>query len=104
MIESSEAGSSYEDLVLVRNDPVESVLPSLAANKASPSFVFMFNNLGGPQRPIDVPGPDRVMLGFKGAAGERTADGVVATLLPTLNQKNYSRRDRWPLHSPGLIA
>ena len=72
----------------VRNNQVESVLPSLAANKATPSLVFMFNNLGGPQRLVDVLGPDRVVLGFPGAAGGRAADGsVVATVLPTLIQK-----------------
>ena len=72
----------------VRNDQVESVLPSLTANKATPSLVFMFNNLGGPQRLVDVLGPDRVVLGFPSAAGERAADSsVVATVLPALIQK-----------------
>ena len=89
VIESVGPESSYDHvLVLVRNDQVESVLPSLAANKATPSLVFMFNNLGGPQRLVDVLGPDRVVLGFPGAAGERAADGsVVATVLPALIQK-----------------
>lgn len=89
VIDSLDPESPYEHvLVLVRNDQVESVLPSLAANKATPSLVFMFNNLGGPQRLVDVLGPDRVVLGFPGAAGERAADGsVVATVLPALMQK-----------------
>ena len=89
VIDSLDPESSYEHvLVLVRNDQVESVLPSLAANKATPSVVFMFNNLVGPQRLIDVLGRDRVVLGFPGAAGERAADGsVVATVLPALIQK-----------------
>ena len=89
VIESLDSESSYDHvLVLVRNDQVESVLPSLAANTATPSLVFMFNNLGGPQRLVDVLGPDRVVLGFPGAAGERAADGsVVATVLPALIQK-----------------
>ena len=89
VIESLDPESSYEYvLVLVRNDQVESVLPALAANKATPNLVFMFNNLGGPQRLIDVLGLDRVVLGFPGAAGERAADGsVVATVLPALIQK-----------------
>jgi 2-dehydropantoate 2-reductase len=89
VIDSLDPESSYEHvLVLVRNDQVESVLPSLAANKATPSLVFMFNNLGGPQRLVDVLGRDRVVLGFPGAAGERAADGsVVATVLPALIQR-----------------
>jgi 2-dehydropantoate 2-reductase len=89
VIDSLDPASSYEHvLVLVRNDQVESVLPSLAANKATPSVVFMFNNLVGPQRLVDVLGRDRVVLGFPGAAGERAADGsVVATVLPALIQK-----------------
>lgn len=89
VIESLDPGSSYDHvLVLVRNDQVESVLPALAANRATPCLVFMFNNLGGPQRLIDALGPDRVVLGFPGAAGERAADGsVVATVLPALIQK-----------------
>ena len=75
-------------LVLMRNEQVESVLHSLATNKATPSLVFMFNNLAGPQRLIDVLGPERVMLGFPGPAGERTPDGtVMATALPALIQK-----------------
>jgi 2-dehydropantoate 2-reductase len=89
VIESLHPDAFYDyALVLVRNDQVESVLPSLAANKATPSLVFMFNNLAGPQRLIDVLGHDRVVLGFPGAAGERAADGsVVATVLPSLIQK-----------------
>ena len=89
VIETLGPEQSYDYvLVLVRNDQVESVLPSLAANKATPSLVFMFNNLAGPQRLIDVLGRERVVLGFPGAAGERTSDGtVVATVLPALIQK-----------------
>ena len=89
VIETMAADQAYDHvLVLVRNDQVESVLPSLAANKATPSFVFMFNNLAGPQRLVDVLGRKRVLLGFPGAAGERAVDGsVVATVLPALIQK-----------------
>ena len=89
VFETMAADQAYDHvLVLVRNDQVESVLPSLAANKATPSFVFMFNNLAGPQRLVDVLGRKRVLLGFPGAAGERAVDGsVVATVLPALIQK-----------------
>ncbi len=89
VIEALEPGQFYDYvLVLVRNDQVESVLPLLAANKAAPSLVFMFNNLAGPQRLIDMLGRERVVLGFPGAAGERAPDGtVLATVLPALIQK-----------------
>ena len=89
VIETLAPGAFYDFvLVLVRNDQVESVLPLLAGNKATPSLVFMFNNLAGPQRLVDILGRDRVVLGFPGAAGERAADGrVVATVLPALIQK-----------------
>ena len=62
VIETLEPDQCYDYvlvLVLVRNEQVESVLHSLAANKATPSLVFMFNNLAGPQRLIDVLGPER---------------------------------------------
>jgi hypothetical protein len=35
-------------LVLVRNEQVESALPLVAANRATPSLVFLFNNMDGP--------------------------------------------------------
>ena len=81
-----EAAYDYV-LVLVRNDQVESVLPSLATSKATPNVVFMFNNMVGPERLVRALGRERVLLGFPGAAGERAADGsVVATVLPALMQ------------------
>ena len=74
--------------MFVRHDQVESVLPSLAASKATHNLLSMFNNLAGPQRLVDVLGRNRIMLGFPGAAGERAADGrVVAAVLPALIQK-----------------
>ncbi|MFN0316124.1 MAG: ketopantoate reductase family protein [Burkholderiales bacterium] len=88
VIETLEPEASFDYvLVLVRNDQVESVLPALAASKATPNIVFMFNNVVGPERLIDALGRERVLLGFPGAAGERSPDGtVVATVLPALMQ------------------
>ena len=57
-----------------RQSPEEAAQEVLA-NKATPSLVFMFNNLDGPARLIDVLGRERVLLGFRGAAGERLASG-----------------------------
>ena len=89
VIETLEPEAFYDFvLVLVRNEQVESVLPLLALNMAIPSFVFMFNNLDGPERLIGALGRERVVLGFPGAAGERGTDGsVLATVLPALIQK-----------------
>lgn len=89
VIETLEPDAVYDfKLVLVRNEQVDSVLPLLAVKLATPSIVFMFNNLDGPQRLIGALGRDRVVLGFPGAAGERRPDGsVVATVLPALIQK-----------------
>lgn len=81
-----EASCDYV-LVLVRNDQIDSVLPSLAASKATPNVVFMFNNVVGPERLTEALGRERVLLGFPGAAGERSADAsVVATVLPARMQ------------------
>ncbi len=89
IIETLEPDASYDFvLVLVRNEQVNSVLPLLATNKATLSFVFMFNNLDGPERLTDALGRERVVLGFPGAAGERGTNGsVVATVLPALLQE-----------------
>ena len=92
VIETLQPDQAYDYvLVPVSNEQVESVLPSLAANKATPSLVSMFNNLAGPQRLIDVLGRERVMLGFPGAAGEWGSDGTaVAAVLPALCRKPRS--------------
>lgn len=96
VIETLGRDEAYDHvLVLVRNEQVESVLPLLAANKATPSLVFMFNNLAGPQRLIDMLGRERVMLGFPGAAGEQASDGTVVTTVLTVahtDPENHARR------------
>ena len=89
VIESLDPEAFHDQVpVFVRHDQVESVLPALVASKATHNLLFMFNNLAGPQRLVDVLGRNRIMLGFPGAAGERAADGrVVAAVLPALIQK-----------------
>ena len=57
-------------VVLVRKNQVASVLPSLAANKSTPSFLFMINNAAGPDEYISAVGRERVLLGFAGAGGD----------------------------------
>ncbi len=58
-------------VVLVRKNQVATVLPALAANKSTPSFLFMINNAAGPDEYISAVGRERVLLGFAGAGGER---------------------------------
>ena len=89
VIESLDSEAFYDQvLVFVRHDQTESVLPALAASKATHNLLIMFNNLAGPQRLVDVLGRNRIMLGFPGPAGEREADRrVMAAVLPTLIQK-----------------
>ena len=92
-------------LVLVRTDQVESVLPSLAANKALPSLVFMFNNLAGPQRLIDVLGRECVRLGFPGAAGETGQERNRRGQCPAgADPDDHGRRTRRSAYTAGSVA
>jgi 2-dehydropantoate 2-reductase len=84
VIESLGRDDAYDYvIVLVRNEQVDSVLPMLAANVATPNIAFMFNNAAGPQLLIGALGQDRVMLGFPGAGGERDSDGAVHAAIVT---------------------
>ncbi len=65
------------DLVIVfmRENQVSAVLPTLAANRKTPTILFMGNNLIGPEVLMDAVGSERVILGFPGAGGLR--DGYI---------------------------
>lgn len=63
-------------VVIVRNNQLDSVLPVLAANSATPNVLFMVNNAAGPDALVAALGKERVLLGFPGAGGQRV-DGVV---------------------------
>ncbi|HPH94554.1 MAG TPA: 2-dehydropantoate 2-reductase N-terminal domain-containing protein [Anaerolineaceae bacterium] len=63
-------------LVLVRKNQVHAVLPVLAANRGTPSIVFMINNAAGPAEYIQAVGYSRVVLGFPGAGGAREGDVI----------------------------
>ncbi len=58
-------------LVVMRKSQVSAILPSLAANTATPNVLFLMNNAAGPAEMIQALGYDRVLLGFPGAAGVR---------------------------------
>lgn len=59
------------DLVLVpvRREQLPSVLPSLAASRATPTVLFFGNNASGPEELVRALGRERVLLGFPGASG-----------------------------------
>ena len=66
-------------LVVVQKTQLAEALPVLAGNARIPTFVFMVNTAEGPQAMIDALGPERVMLGFSNAGGER--DGHLVRLM-----------------------
>jgi 2-dehydropantoate 2-reductase len=68
-------------LVILPKYRISEVLPVLAENRKTPSIMFMCNNAAGPGEMVRVLGPDRVLLGFPGAAG--VADGGVIRYLIT---------------------
>jgi 2-dehydropantoate 2-reductase len=65
-------------VVLMRKNQVSAILPTLAANRHTPSVLFMGNNVTGPDEMIEALGQERVLLGFPGAAGHR--EGHVVTV------------------------
>jgi 2-dehydropantoate 2-reductase len=67
-------------LVVVRNNQVAELLPTLAAN-CSPNIVFMGNDISGPARIALALGPARAMLGFVIAAGRREGGLIRAMVM-----------------------
>jgi 2-dehydropantoate 2-reductase len=87
VVDALGADDAYDVIiVLVRSDQIESVLPSLAAHRATPTILFMYNTVDGPDRLIDAVGRDRVVLGFAGAGGKREGAIVQPMILPRMLQ------------------
>jgi 2-dehydropantoate 2-reductase len=64
-----DPGDSYDVvLVILPKHRMAEVLPALGANDRTPSVMFFGNNAAGPGAMTDAIGPDRVLLGFPGAA------------------------------------
>ncbi len=61
------------DLVIIplRKNQVAHALPSLAANRGSPTFLMMVNTAEGLEPWASAVGSERLMLGFPGAGGAR---------------------------------
>lgn len=70
LVEQLAPGDAY-DLVLVvmGKNAVASVLPALAASSATPSVLFLGNNVAGPEELVRALGSGRVLLGFPGIGG-----------------------------------
>jgi 2-dehydropantoate 2-reductase len=69
-VEALEADDRYDLVVVpVRNDQIRALLPMLAANLASPNFLFMVNNPSGYDQWRSAVGDERLLLGFPGAGG-----------------------------------
>ncbi len=76
-------------IVLVRKPQLTAVLPTLRANRATPTVLVMVSNAEGPGLLVETIGRERLVLGFAGAGGTLN-DGVVtyqlvpARLQPTV--------------------
>jgi 2-dehydropantoate 2-reductase len=57
--------------VTVRRDQLKSALQDLAANRGTPTILFMLNNPSGSRHLVKSLGEERVLLGFPGAGGTR---------------------------------
>lgn len=63
-------------VVMVRKNQLASVLPVLAAHKATPNILFMVNNRSGYVDLVNAVGLERLALGFAGAGGTRVGKVV----------------------------
>ena len=64
-------------IVLVRKNQLKDLLPKLAINQKIPTFLFMVNSAEGSRELIRWLGKERILLGFPGAGGKRSANGRV---------------------------
>ncbi|MDJ0705076.1 MAG: 2-dehydropantoate 2-reductase N-terminal domain-containing protein [Leptolyngbyaceae cyanobacterium MO_188.B28] len=70
VVEQLTPENAYDLIVVVmRKNQVSAVLPTLAANKRTPTVMFMVNNPAGYDEWIEAVGRDRLLLGFPSAAG-----------------------------------
>ena len=60
---------------------ISAILPALAANRHTPSILFMGNNAAGPDEMVEALGRERVLLGFPGAAGRREGHVIVTKIV-----------------------
>ncbi len=73
-------------LVILPKHSVAEVLPILAANRHSPSVMFLGNNAAGPSELVEALGPERVLLGFPGAGAVTHGDRIRYLILSAKEQ------------------
>ena len=69
-------------LVIMRKNRALEILPTLAANHATPTILFLMNNAAGPDALVEALGRERVLIGFPNAGGYREGP-VVHCLMGT---------------------
>jgi ketopantoate reductase len=75
-------------LVIMRKNHALQILPVLAANRHTPSVLFLMNNAAGPGALVEALGQERVLIGFPNSAGYRE-DHAVHCLTGTEDDKAY---------------
>jgi len=73
-------------LVILPRQSVSEVLPILAANKNTPSVMFIGNNASGPDEMLHSIDRERVLLGFPGAAAVRDGEIIQYLILDRREQ------------------
>jgi 2-dehydropantoate 2-reductase len=77
IVESLAPDDAYDLIAVVMGrHHVAAALPALAANRATPTFLFIGNNVAGPDALVAALGRERVLLGFLDAGGA-VRDGIV---------------------------
>lgn len=87
VVDSLSSEDTYDlIMVFVRKNQLTEILPVLAANRYTPSILFMLNNGTGPGQMVASLGCQRVLIGFPGAGGTREGNLIRAIILPATLQ------------------
>ena len=87
VVEQLDENDAYDLIVvLVRKNQLASVLPLLAAHKATPNILFMVNNPSGYVDWAQAVGRERLALGFAGAGGTLVGNVVRYVVVSRLLQ------------------
>ncbi len=71
-VEALEPEDDYELVMIVmRKNHALQILPTLATNKRVPTYLFMMNDVSGPEAFVEAVGRERVMRGFPLPGGKR---------------------------------
>jgi 2-dehydropantoate 2-reductase len=84
------APDDWYDLILVvmRKNQARQILPTLAANKHTPTVLFMMNNAAGPDELVGALGTERVIIGFPLPGGQRV--GHVMKVMPAHERRQWT--------------